>query len=585
MNIFDFGKTKEPRLFQYLLDHNIIDRKTLKLIKHEKSESNRSTEDVLLDYIDRKILLDARVKDFGEKYLPVDLIEDADNFPAEDVTIFPLKDALKYKTVVLQKKGNNLAVAMVNPRDDFAQHIMEEETGCTIMARYICLERDLNKFIRMKYQKAETEEALQEIAEEEIAVSARKTMEESLESLVGVRQIVDAVIQKAIDKGASDVHLEPYRDSIGIRYRVDGILESDPEIDRILDRERRTMALHNAFVNIIKNRSGASGKDMRLDEKEKPQDGRIYIQEADLDLRVSVIPCLYGESIVIRLHNREVGMFTLDKLGFESEDLQKFKRLIQLPYGMLLSSGPTGSGKTTTLYSVMQMINDPTKKTLTIEDPIEYSIKGAIQAQTNPAKNFTFDKALMSFLRHDPDIIMIGEIRDAPTASMAVEAALTGHLVLSSIHANDAVSTVTRLKDLGIDPRLVTSTCVATLAQRLVRRNCEFCREPHKFSTRLFKVMNRYKIDYNTDTLMKGNGCDICKGTGYHGRIGIFELMEMTFEMKEMVLQGATHEQMEEQARSQGMKTLLEDALHKVAAGVTTEEEVWRVTLLGKAAG
>jgi len=574
--IFDFGKKKDPKLFRILLDRKDIDKKSLDKIRKEMESGDRSIEEVLLDYVTPDVLLDARAQEFGNKYMPIALTKNPDQYEKEHVRSLPIQDALKYRTVVLQKKGNNIAVAMVNPQDDFASHVVEQETGCSIMAKYICLAGELEDFVKYAYQtylptEAKEGEAQPATAEEEITTAG----------MVGIRQIVDALIQKAIDKGASDIHIEPTRKSLDVRYRVDGILQNDLEIDKILDREKRTKALHNAMVNIIKNRSGASGRDMRLDEKEKPQDGRIYIPEADMDLRVSIIPSMHGESVVIRLHNREVGLFTLDKLGFEPEDLEKFERLIKLPYGMLLVSGPTGSGKTTTLYSVMQLINSPKRKTLTIEDPIEYSISGAIQAQTNPAKLFTFDRALRAFLRHDPDIIMVGEIRDAPTASMAVEAALTGHLVLSTIHANDAVSTVTRMRDLGVDARLITSTCIAALAQRLVRRNCNFCKEPTRFSTKLYRTMNKYNIDYSPDNLMKGKGCDICKKTGYHGRIGIFELMEMTFEMKELVLQGATHEKMEELARKQGMKNLMEDALHKVAHGITTEEEVWRVTLLG----
>jgi type IV pilus assembly protein PilB len=457
------------------------------------------------------------------------------------------------------------------------------------MAKYLCLAVDLDKFIKKVYGKSA-------VVAEETGIPQTDDDKDEVEDttpdviftgndadgMVGIRHLVDAIIQKAIDKGASDIHIEPTRKSMGIRYRTDGILYHDPEIEAILDREKKDRTLHNAIVNVIKNRSGASGKDMRLDEREKPQDGRIYIPQRDLDLRVSVIPSMHGESVVIRLHNREVGEFSLDKLGFEPEDLDKFTRLIKLPYGMILVSGPTGSGKTTTLYSVMQLINSPTKKTISIEDPIEYSIPGVIQAQTNAAKGFTFDQGLRAFLRHDPDIIMVGEIRDEPTASMSVEAALTGHLVLTTIHANDAVSTIPRLRELGVDQRIITSTIVLSMAQRLVRKICEKCKEPARFSTRLYKAMNKYNVDYNPDRLYKGKGCPVCKQTGYAGRMAIFELLEMTFDMKELILKGTTTDEMEDLARKQGMKTLLHDSLIKVARGITTEEEVWRVTLLEK---
>ena len=589
-NLFNFGKPQEPRLFQILLDGKFIDNKQLKDIKARIEAGEPSIEDILLDFISPDVLLQARVDEFDNKFIAINLLKTIKQYDPEVVQLLPIRDAIKYRVVILQKKGHGIAVAMVNPQDEYASHIAEKESGCIIRARYICLADDLENFIQRMYGSAKTKKVEEEVAEEQKKIIVehkepeKKVVLQSLETegLVGIRQIVDAIIQKAIDKGASDIHIEPTRKSTGIRYRVDGILNSDQEIESILNMEKRDRHLHNAIVNVIKNRSGASGKDMRLDEREKPQDGRIYIPQLDLDLRVSVIPSLFGESVVIRLHNREVGEFTLDKLGFESEDLKKFTGLIKLPYGMLLVSGPTGSGKTTTLYSVMQMINSPTKKTLTIEDPIEYSIAGAIQAQTNPAKGFTFDRGLRAFLRHDPDIIMIGEIRDSPTASMAVEASLTGHLVLSTIHANDSVSTIPRLKDLGVDPRLITSTVIASMAQRLVRRICPYCTEPTRYSTRLYRAMNKYGVDYNIDNLKKGKGCDLCKHTGYSGRIGIFELMEMTFDMKEAILKNSTTDEMEDLARKQGMKTLLEDSLRKVASGMTTEEEVWRVTLLEK---
>lgn len=587
-NFFGFGKKFEPRLFKILIQGKFIDKKQLREIKERIDSGEPSIEAVLLDYVSSEVLLEARVEEFGKKYIGINLMKNLEKFEAEAVQLLPIRDALQYRIVVLQKKGEGLAVAMVNPHDDFAFHIVERETGCKIMAIYICLDRDLDRFIKKMYGSKAAKEVEEQIKKEEEMTEVVSKEEEGapivveVEGTVGIRQLVDAIIQKAIDKRASDVHIEPTRNSMGIRYRVDGILHEDPEINSVLDRERRDKHLHNALVNVIKNRSGASGKDMRLDEREKPQDGRIYIPQHDLDLRISIIPSLHGESVVIRLHNREVGQFTLDKLGFEKKDFATFSRLIQLPYGMILVSGPTGSGKTTTLYSVMQIINSPTKKTLTIEDPIEYSIMGSIQAQTNPSKGFTFDQGLRAFLRHDPDIIMVGEIRDPATASMAVEAALTGHLVLSTIHANDAVSTIPRLREMGVDPRLITSTVIACMAQRLVRRNCNFCSEHARYSTRLFRAMNKYGVDYNPDSLKKGKGCDICKHTGYSGRIGIFELMEMTYELKEMILKGDTGDDMEEMARKQGMKTLLEDALHKVADGTTTEEEVWRVTLLVK---
>jgi len=565
-----------PPLLVLLKKKEILSNPDLVEIRKKMDESGLPLEKVLLEYLDREVVLKAREEELQKRYMAIDIVRNRDSFEPEALRLIPEEYARKYGTICLQMRDNTIAVAMVNPLDDMLIHTIEDLTGCSIKARYVCLSHDIELF----FQKREGPEAPAEEKPLTDRFKGPKIFEDTGgESFVSIRPIIDAIFRKGLEVQASDIHIEPTKSGMRVRYRIDGILKTDDEIDAILDREGRTKQLLFSIVNIIKNRSGASGKDMRLDEREKPQDGRIYIPDRDLDLRISIIPTLNGESVVVRIHYREIGTFSLDRLGFEAKDLDRFARVIENPYGMILVSGPTGSGKTTTLYSVMQIINSPTRKTLTIEDPVEYSIDGAIQAQTNPAKNFTFDEALRVFLRHDPDIIMVGEIRDEATASMAVEASLTGHLVLSSIHANDAVTTITRLKDLGVDPRLITSTCLATLAQRLVRQNCPHCSGRHTFSTRLFNAFEKYAISYDPSELRKGNGCVQCSNTGYSGRIGIFELLVMSYEIKELILQDSSLFDLTQVAASQGMKTLLEASLLKVARGVTTEEEVWRVTL------
>lgn len=564
-----------PPLLVILARKEILSNPDLVEIKKKMDETGAPLETILLEYLDREIILKAREEEFNRKFMAIDIIKNKESFDRLAVDSIP-KDYMKRLGVIcLQKKDRVIAIAMVNPLDDMVIHTVEDITGCRVKARYVCLSSDIENFFK---EKEEEIEKVKEVGIREMA--GPKIFEEVAgEAFVSIRPIVDAIFRKGLENKASDIHIEPTRGGMRLRYRIDGMLQQDYEIDSILDREGRTIQLYNAIVNIIKNRSGASGKDMRIDERERPQEGRIYIPDKDLDLRISIIPSMHGESVVIRIHYREIGTFSLDKLGFEKDDLERFQKVIENPYGMLLVSGPTGSGKTTTLYSVMQIINTPTKKTITIEDPIEYSIDGTIQAQTNASKNFTFDEALRVFLRHDPDIIMVGEIRDPQTANMAVEASLTGNLVLSTIHANDAVTTITRLKDLGVDPRLITSTCLAALAQRLVRRNCPNCNERYTYSTRLYNLFERFAVPYDPGELMRGAGCEKCGYTGYSGRIGIFELMVITYSIKEMILNDAAVFDITHVAASQGMKTLIESALYKVARGLTTEEEVWRVTL------
>jgi type IV pilus assembly protein PilB len=566
-----------PPILVVLKKKEILSMPEMVEIKKKMDETGFSVEKVLLEYLDREVVLKAREEELKKQFIAIDIVKNRSSFERDAVNCIPRDYIKKFGILCLQKRENTIAVAMVNPLDDLVVHNIEDLTGCKVKARYVILAEDLELFFQ-DTDKAPVD-AAPEAKKEERPRGPRIFDDIGGEAFVSLRPIVDAIFRKGLEVQASDIHIEPTRNAMKVRYRIDGILQNDKEVDVILDREGRTKQLLYAIVNIIKNRSGASGKDMRLDEREKPQDGRIYIPDQDLDLRISIIPTLHGESVVVRIHYREIGSFSLDKLGFEARDFERFTKVIESPYGMILVSGPTGSGKTTTLYSVMQIINSPTRKTLTIEDPVEYSIDGAIQAQTNPAKNFTFDEALRVFLRHDPDIIMVGEIRDEATASMAVEASLTGHLVLSSIHANDAVTTITRLKDLGVDPRLITSTCLATLAQRLVRSNCPDCSERFVFSTRLFNAFEKYAITYDLDNLRKGKGCPRCSNTGYSGRVGIFELLIMSYEIKELILQDSSLFDITQVAASQGMKSLIEAALTKVARGATTEEEIWRVTL------
>lgn len=600
---FTKGKEKNHPMVDLLYSQSFISKNEMKEINWLLDNTQLEIEDALLRFIPKDKILFVKGLLYDNKYEFILYQDLAVRAQEETVNLLSRDHIMELRTICLQEKDRKLEVAMDDPDDEETVEKVEQITGKKIERRFITLMEDIKSLYRMineKHRKKNLEGSQEEFSLEsendnnddnqyEEAAKLRQSLkvddftlgDEGLGSIpVGMRPIVDAIIKQGLLRQASDIHIEASREGMKVRYRIDGILSEDDKIDGILNNTGRTKKLHDTIVNIIKNRSGESGKTMRLDETGKAQDGRIYIPEVDLDLRVSIIPTILGESVVIRIHYREIGMYSLDKLGFDKSILKKFKKIIQSPYGILFVSGPTGSGKTTTLYSVMQIINEPSKKILTIEDPVEYSIPNANQAQINPAKGFGFDAALRAFLRHDPDIIMVGEIRDRVTATMAMEAALTGHLVLSSIHANNAVSTITRLKDLGVDTRLITATCLASLGQRLVRCVCNECKRPFKFSTKLYNALESYKIKYNPRKLVRGAGCETCNRTGYRGRIGVFELLPMTYEVREAILQDCTEEELFDLATKQGMQSLLEDAVIKVANGVTTEEEVWRVTLL-----
>jgi len=588
-------KNKKPPILDLLLSGGFLNKNQIKEIEWLLDNTELDVEDILFRFISRDKILLVKTMLHDNKYQSIDLLEKIDLIDEGTLNLLTREQMFENGIICINRNEEDLVVAMVDPADQDRLQFVEDRTGKKVKEQYITLMEDIRQLlkeledrkIREKIRKdKENDENEEEVYGKPPGVGVMSIEEFTLGGdeltgeFVGMRPIVDAIIKQGLIRGASDIHIEPTRKEMLVRYRIDGVLTPDDKIDKILEQYGKNKKLQETIVNIIKNRSGESGKTMRLDETGKAQDGRIYIPEVDLDLRVSVIPTILGESVVIRIHYRAIGQFTLDRLGFEPRILKKFEKIIQSPYGIIFVAGPTGSGKTTTIYSILQILNNPTKKTLTIEDPVEYSIPGANQAQINPAKDFGFDDALRSFLRHDPDIIMVGEIRDVTTAKMAMEAALTGHLVLSSVHANNAVSTIMRLKDLGVDTRLITATCIATLGQRLVRRVCHNCKRPFMFSTKLYNAFDTYKIKYNPRKLVKGAGCKECNQTGYHGRIGIFELLPMTYDIKELILRDGSEEELFDLARKSGMQSLLEDALTKVARGITTEEEVWRVTLL-----
>jgi len=381
-------------------------------------------------------------------------------------------------------------------------------------------------------------------------------------------KIVNGILIKAIKLGASDVHFEPYEKAFRVRYRLDGVL-------------RREMALPMKIKNAIVSRLKIMAK-LDIAEKRLPQDGRIKLRLAkgrEMDFRVSSVPILFGEKVVLRLLDKSALQLDLTKLGFEQSSLEDLQKVIHKPVGMILVTGPTGSGKTTTLYSVLSELNKESENIMTAEDPVEYNFMGINQVQMHDDIGLTFASSLRSFLRQDPDIIMVGEIRDFETAQIAIQAALTGHLVLSTVHTNDAPGTVTRLIDMGIEPFLISSSVIMILAQRLIRKICPECREHIKVHPQLLIDMGVPPDEAKNFNVCKGKGCALCSGTGYKGRVGLYEVMPMKEEVKELVLSRASASEIKKEAIRLGMKTLRQSGIHKVKEGLTTIEEVVRTTM------
>ena len=399
-------------------------------------------------------------------------------------------------------------------------------------------------------------------------VEAQQNLEDSIDMEGPIIKIVNGILIKAIKLGASDIHFEPYERTFRVRYRIDGVM-------------RRDMSLPIQIKNAMTSRLKIMAR-LDIAEKRLPQDGRIKLRLGkgrEMDSRVSTIPILFGEKVVLRLLDKSALQLDMTKLGFEESSLVDLKASIHKPVGMILVTGPTGSGKTTTLYSALSELNKETENIITAEDPIEYNFMGINQVQMHEEIGLTFASALRSFLRQDPDIIMVGEIRDFETAQIAVQASLTGHLVLSTVHTNDAPGTITRLIDMGIEPFLISSAVILILAQRLIRKICMDCREPVKVHPQLLIDLGIPPDEVKSFQVYKGKGCPICNNTGYKGRIGLYEVMPMREEVKELVLSRASTSEIKKEAMRLGMKTLRQSGVMKIKDGVTTIEEVLRSTI------
>ena len=416
---------------------------------------------------------------------------------------------------------------------------------------------------------ADPDEADLEVLDDEEELDLENIQQQSEEA--PVVRLVNIILTDAIKRSASDIHIEPYEKEYRVRYRIDGIL---------YEVMRPPLKLREAITSRVKIMA-------RLDiaEKRLPQDGRIKIKTRfagrvkDLDYRVSVLPTIFGEKVVLRLLDKDNLMLDMTKLGFEVESLRHFEQAIFRPYGMVLVTGPTGSGKTQTLYSAISRINSPETNIMTAEDPVEFNLVGINQVQMKEQIGLNFAASLRSFLRQDPDIILVGEVRDFETAEVAIKAALTGHLVLSTLHTNDAPSSINRLMNMGIEPFLVASSVHLIVAQRLVRRICNNCKEPLEIPPQALENIGFDKAELATLRLFKGKGCERCTGTGYRGRLGLFEVMPIDEELRELVLSGASAAELRTKAEDNGMISLRLSGLQKIRDGATTIEEVMRETI------
>ena len=498
------------------------------------------------------------------------------------VKLIPFETAKRYQILPLSRVGASLTIAMVDPTNVFAMDDIKFMTGFNIEP-VVASESSILVGIDKAYGAAKEEDletvmqSMSEMNDEDVELNEQNAQEMGLSELekaadeAPVVKLVNVVLGDAVLRGASDIHSEPYVKEFRVRFRSDGVLQS------IMSPP---MKLKDAITSRLKIMAK-----LDISEKRLPQDGRIMLKmnlggrKKQLDFRVSTLPTLWGEKIVLRLLDKENLRLDMTKLGFEPESLVKFEKAILKPYGMVLVTGPTGSGKTNTLYSSISRLNQPDTNIMTAEDPVEFQLAGVNQVQMKEQIGLNFAAALRSFLRQDPNIILVGEIRDFETAEIAIKAALTGHLVLSTLHTNGAPETITRLMNMGIEPFLVATSVHLICAQRLVRRICKDCIEPIEVPVQTLVDAGFNPEEAKTIKIQKGKGCGICNNTGYKGRCGLYEVMEVDDEIRELVLVGASALELKKKAIERGMITLRRSGLIKVAAGMTTLEEVARETI------
>jgi len=562
---------------EILVEKNLITKDELESALKEQEKTGEKLGEILIElgYLDEENMLDA----LGEQNkVKVKIIDETD-LKLEVLAILP-EEYMREKIVLpLRLNGKKLMVAMENPKDTFLIDELQMKTNMVIkpvLAMKSNIMEYLEKYIHKRDKKTETQtdsvlDELNKFAEEDIEIESNYSDEDIVSSLgsdsAPVVKGVNAIIVKAVKLQASDIHIEPYEKEIRIRYRLDGLL---------ITVKKMPKHIMNAIVSRIKIMC-----DLDIAEKRLPQDGRFRIKIGNrrVDFRVSTLKTIHGEKVVMRILDRESVNLDLHSLGYDKKALEIINRVIKNPYGIILVTGPTGSGKSTTLYSILDKLNKEHVNISTTEDPVEYELEGINQVQCKPEIGLTFAASLRSFLRQDPDIIMVGEIRDGETAEISIKAALTGHLVLSTLHTNDAPSSIHRLLNMGVEPFLISASISMVIAQRLIRKICPHCAETDEGSANKLLAMNLDKKDYEGINFKKGIGCEKCNNTGYKGRSVIYEIMEVNDDMKNLISENKTSLEIKEMAIKQGMDSLRESGMKKSVLGVTSLDEVMRVTL------
>ncbi|MDX9917463.1 MAG: ATPase, T2SS/T4P/T4SS family [Gudongella sp.] len=525
-----------------------------------QSGTNRKLGDVLveLSFVTQEDIVE--VLEFQLGFPRIDLNKYEINQSV--VSMLPESIVRKYKLIPIDKKGDKLVVAMVDPLNFFAVDDIKLYTKMELES-VLATANDINKVIDRYYSGATTKKVLEEFGD--IGLDMDNEFDEQEEAEVAsapIVRLINSLFEQATRTKASDIHIEPYADEIRVRFRIDGDLREIMSLPR---------SNHSAMVTRIK----IIGK-MNIAEKRVPQDGRVEtkINDREIDMRISSLPTVYGEKVVIRLLDKSSFNFNKESLGLSKYNLDLFDNILRQPYGMILVTGPTGSGKTTTLYTVLRELNQIEKNIITVEDPVEYRLGGINQVQVNVKSGLTFASGLRSILRQDPDIVMIGEIRDGETADIAVRAAITGHLVLSTLHTNDCASTIARMIDMGVEPYIVSSAVIGIVSQRLVKTLCNKCKQPYEASYDQKKILGR---EENASLVLhKPVGCNACNA-GYLGRAAVHEIMPVNEGIRKLIDKGATTDVIREEALSQGMTTLFESALALALQGSTSFEEVMRV--------
>jgi len=556
-----------PSLQSALVSSGLLSEEALRAALAEQRETGKRLVEILLTSgrnrpaVPEAPLMRALASLFGLEVVSLRTIE----VTPEVLGLIPSEFAVSREVLPLSVQGECLTVALSDPLDLASQDDLQMLSGLSIRP-VLALPSEIRRaterfYLARMLQDAEARSTDDTGGDEALDVAdLQKMAQEEL-----IIQLVNLILNQAIQDRASDIHIEPFERELRVRYRIDGILH---------DASSPPKRLHPAIVSRIKILS-----DLNIAERRLPQDGRMRLQAAgrQVDVRVSTIPSLYGESVVMRILDRSSALLTLEELGMRSDAMSRFRSLISSPHGILLVTGPTGSGKTTSLYAALNGIYSRERKIITIEDPVEYQLNGVVQMQVQPQIGLTFADGLRHIVRQDPDVIMVGEIRDGETAEIAIHAALTGHLVLSTLHTNDAAGAVSRLLDMGAEPYLVASSLIGSIAQRLVRMICRSCRQEVPRDHEMWTQAALFGADLAKGPLYYGAGCDECKGYGYRGRSGIFELLPVDETIQEMIVQRRPAGELRQHAVKHGMSTLLTDARLKVLDGTTTVSELLRV--------